>query len=1092
MKNKFLIQVSKFRFFGISRMLIFLFALLIAQLSVDAQTSELKKNIKMNDVTVQDLVDKLGADFKYSFFIVDEVIGNTKVSVDLKNATITQILELAFQNKDIAYSISGKSITITAKKKTQIPASSTKKISGLVTDEKGEPIIGASVIVRGSNTGTITNMDGIFVLDVENQSQLIISYIGYLQEQVRIGTSNQYKVVLKEDNKTLEELVVVGYGSARKRDLTGSVTRVDTKKMETMPNVNPMQAMRGTVAGVNVTDNGRPGSDGTITVRGLTSITASNEPLIVLDGIPYTGGRLSDINSNDIESIDILKDASSAAIYGSRATNGVILITTKKGTSSKPLLNYNTYYGTSDFAHTPKLMGPEKYIQLKKDAEAFKGQPVLLQPLEQANFDAGVYIDPWDAIKQNAPIYSHELSISGKNETVAYYVSGSFVDAKSPIAGDNFSRMSLRANFDVKVNDWIKVGTNSGLSFKDYSGNQANLYFASWLSPYADLYYEDGVPRPQPMNIGLVGNPLSSMLLDQNKETTQTLFGNFYADITLPVKGLTYRINTGLTQRADETFNYSPSFIREQYFKLGSGDKRHYKAQSLTVENIVKYNTVVDKIHNFDITGMYSFETLKDESSFLSSNNVFNDVLGWNSLEIGENFSIDTGAGQSNALSLMGRVGYRYGDKYMLNFTIRRDGFSAFGKGRKYGTFPSVGLGWNISEESFLDGATWLDMLKIRASYGKNGNRGIARYASLSKMTLQNYVYGDGGMTSIGLYSTTMANPDLGWESTVASNFGIDFNLFRTRISGSIEYYNMNTEDLLLARRIPNMTGNEIFLSNIGGTQNRGFELTLNTENIKSNGFIWTSSFVFSLNRNKITKLTGVDLNGDGIEDDDIASRWFIGKPLGSNFDYVFDGIWQVGDDMSIDPSAKPGYIRFKDISGPEGVPDGKIGPEDRMVLHSNNPDFIAGLTNTISYKGITLSIMFNTRQGGFRPNTWTNPGTNQYDQANVLDLPYWTPENPISDRPSVGYPNPRGYGFYEDVSFVRLQDLTISYELPKSIISKVKVNNCKVFMSGKNLATWTKWNGWDPEHGGGKGSQFNESNGPLMKSWTVGLNVNL
>jgi TonB-dependent starch-binding outer membrane protein SusC len=308
-----------------------------------------------------------------------------------------------------------------------------------------------------------------------------------------------------------------------------------------------------------------------------------------------------------------------------------------------------------------------------------------------------------------------------------------------------------------------------------------------------------------------------------------------------------------------------------------------------------------------------------------------------------------------------------------------------------------------------------------------------------------------------------------------------------------LEYYKMETTDLLLSRRIPNMTGYESFLTNIGAVENHGFELTLNTENIRSGDFLWTSNLVFSLNRNKITHLTGDDLNGDGIEDDDVASKRFIGEPLGANYDYVWDGIWQEGDDMSIDPSAKPGFVKFKDISGPDGVPDGKIGPDDRTVISSQDPKFIAGLTNTFSYKGFSMSFLLNMRYGGEKPNSLLNLGTNYFDAANVMDLPYWTPEKPLKDRPSVGYPNPLGYGFYESTSFTRLQDLTVSYTFSNQILSKIKINNLKIYASGKNLITWTNWHGWDPEHGvGGQGNQYAEDTGPLMRTWTFGINVGL
>lgn len=432
----------------------------------------------------------------------------------------------------------------------------------------------------------------------------------------------------------------------------------------------------------------------------------------------------------------------------------------------------------------------------------------------------------------------------------------------------------------------------------------------------------------------------------------------------------------------------------------------------------------------------------------------------------------------------MARVGYRFADKYMVNLTVRRDGYSAFGSDRKYGTFPSVGLGWALSQEQFVKNISWLDFLKLRLSWGQNGNRGISSYESLSTMDLARYVFGDGGSTSVGLYPTSMANPLLGWETSQSYNLGLDFTLFNNRLSGNIDLYSTKTTDLLLEVSIPSMTGYDKYLTNIGETQNRGIEVTLNSENINTKDFSWSTSLNFSANANKILHLSGEDLDGDGKEDDDIGKSRFIGYSMGSNYNYVFDGIWQEGDDFSIDKSAKPGDIKFKDISG-----NGSIGPEDRMVLHNNRPKFTMSMNNMFRYRDFTLSFLLDLRCGGYAANNWINPGTEYYNRCNQLDLPYWTPENPLNDRPSVGYSNPRGYGFYEKLTYLRLQDVSLAYSLPKSLIQKLTLNNVKVYVSGKNLATWTGWHGWDPEHAsGGRASK----NGPLIKSWVLGLQISL
>ncbi|GAB3166535.1 SusC/RagA family TonB-linked outer membrane protein [Telluribacter humicola] len=962
-------------------------------------------------------------------------------------------------------------------------------VSGKVTSsENNEPLPGVSILIKGLQRGTTTNADGEYSLAVPDENAvLVFSFVGYMPREVAVGNQKQLNISLETDTKALNEVVVVGYGTQRKKDLTGAVVRVDPKLNAANPNVNVSQALRGSVAGVTVVDTGRPGADGSITIRGNTSILASNAPLIILDGIIYTGG-LSDINSNDIEFIDILKDASSASIYGSRATNGVILITTKKGTTSRPKLTYNTYFGLSDFAKTPRMMGPDRYLTMKEDAAAFLGRPLILNPIEEANRAAGRTIDPWVAISQDAPMYNHELSLSGRTEKVNYYVSGSYTNMKGRIMGDNFSRFSSRLNLDMTITDWLSIGTHTGFTIKDYSGIRANFESASYLSPFSSLYYDDGELKSLPMDDGLAPNPIFSTVRNDHLSVSNTLFSNVYADINLPFPGLTYRLNLGNNLRYNDDANFTPSVNepRDNNFRLASGSKANRRHHYITLENIVKYNKALGDNHELDVTLLQSFERTRESGSSLSSNNIFNDALSYNGLGIGENQLVSTSASESQATSYMGRIGYRLLEKYLFNFTIRRDGYSAFGSERKFGNFPSVGLGWLLSEEEFIRSLPWVSYLKVRYSYGKNGNRGIPPYSSLSNMTQSGnqYVFGDNGTTSIGITPTSMANRLLGWETTVASNYGLDFSLFKNKISGSVEYYSMNTSDLLLDLRIPNMTGYETFFTNVGATSNRGVEVTVNSNNYTKGKFNWTTNLVFTLNRNKIRSLSGIDLDGDGVEDDDISNGRFIGTPQGTNYDYVWDGIWQVGEDNSIDPGAKPGFVRFRDISG-----DGRIGPEDRQVLHSSQPDFTSGLTNRLSYGGLSFSFFLNARVGGYSGNSLLNHGNNFFDRANLMDLPYWTPENPLTDRPSIGYPNPLGYGFYQSRTFLRLQDVSLGYDVPKVLLDKVRMDKVNIYVSGKNLQTWTGWDGWDPEHGSGG---RNVSNGPLLKSWVVGLIIGL
>lgn len=1067
------------------RSLFFAFCVIFLFVTPSFMMAQQKNSISLSvkNVTLQQFFGEIEKKTPYRFSYRDIVLENKKdVTLRVSNQTIEFVLDEVLPARGLKYAVNGNSVMIT--KKAQSRNSDKKEVSGIILDAEGEPIIGANVVEKGTTNGNITNADGQFALSVSPEAVLQISYIGYTPKDILTGSQTSFTILLEEDLQTLNEVVVIGYGTARRKDVTGALSRVNVAEQSTLPNVNAVQALRGTVAGLRVIDTGKAGADGTIQIRGTTSISASNDPLIVLDGVTFSGGRLSDINTNDIESIDILKDASSTAIYGSRGANGVIMITTKKGKTSKPQLNYNGYVGFSDFANMPKLMNAEKYLQLRKDAEVYMNQSLPFQTIEEENIAAGRTIDPWDVIKQDAPMTEHELSLAGKGEQVSYYLSGAFTSQKSPLAGDEFQRITVRANFDIKVTNWLDIGTNSSFATKDYSGNNADWGTAGYLSPFSSMRYDDGTLRYLPFGDGMVQNPLWDVEMKDNEERSYGMFNSNYAIIKLPLKGLTYQMNLSNNLRFKDIKNYTPAYNRDGQSWMGSGSKDHQFTYDFIFENMLKYNNTFANKHNVDVTLMYGYETGKASATKSSVNNIFNDALGWDGLGIGENPTITTTASKSAAVSSMARVGYRFDDKYMINLTIRRDGFSAFGTDRKYGNFPSIGLGWAISQENFMKEMTWIDFLKLRASWGKNGNRAISSYASLSTMGTIRYVFGDGGTTTIALHPTSMPNPLLGWETSQSYNIGLDFNLISNRLSGSLDVYKTKTIDLLLEVSVPNMSGYDVFMTNVGETENKGIEISLQSENIKTAGFLWTTSLNFSSNKNKIVHLTGEDLDGDGKEDDDIGKSRFIGYSMGSNFNYVFDGIWQEGDDFSIDPSAKPGDIKFKDVDG-----NGSIGPEDRVVLHNNRPKFMMSMNNMVSYKGFSLSFLFDLRYGGYAGNSWINPGTQFYNRCNQLDLPYWTPENPINDRPGVGYSNPRSYGFYEKLTYLRLQDLTFGYDIPKTVLEKISIGGAKVYVSGKNLATWTDWHGYDPEHASGGRAA---SNGPLIKSWVFGLQLSL
>ncbi|UBM59190.1 TonB-dependent receptor [Marinilongibacter aquaticus] len=1052
-----------------------------------------KISISFENKPIKVVLKEIERSSSVKFIYSSDLINSSRpISAEYKNTAVAKVLDGILSHLSLDYAVSGNQIVIKRAKspneKNEKASSSVHIIKGKVLDENGEGFVGVTVRVKDTSNGTATDTGGNFEIEANIGDVLVFSFVGYQNQEITVGNATLLEVTMKTDSQALEEVVVVGYGTARKKDLTGAVASVDIENTRNQPNTNASQMLRGTVAGVQIRDNGRPGQSGTIQIRGVNSISASSSPLIVLDGIIYSGGSLADINPNDIESIDILKDASSTAIYGSLATNGVIEITTKKGKSGKPKFSVNSYGGYSDYAYLPDYLTADEYLNARKDAEIAEGGAVPFSPTELENIAVGRSINPFDAIKQSAPMTNLELSASGRTDKVSYFLSGAQSTSKSPVRGDNFSRLSGRMNLGIQATNWLKIGLNSGYSSRDNSGVRASLSSTSYLSPFASLYLEDGVsPNPLPQDWGLVSNPLLGTLLDDNKSISTVFFSNAYADVNL-WKGLSYKMNVGYTRNDSKDFYYSPSY--QPLNRLGSGYKALGESQNLTLENIVKYKQRIDDKQSVDLTLLYGIYQLNNQNSKLSSQNIFNDALGYNSLEIGEGYAIDAGAAQTRQASGMARLGYALLDKYMLTLSVRRDGFSAFGTGRKYGVFPAAALAWNLSDEKFFSKIKDIDFLKVRVSWGRNGNRGISAYSSQSQMTLSNYVFGDGANTSIGLYTTTLANPNLGWETTESLNIGADLQAFKNRISLSANVYFSNTYDLLLNQTIPNTNGFETFLRNIGKVKNKGVEVDLKTVNIQKGDFAWNSHFAFSLNRNKVVQLTGRDINNDGIEDDDIASGWFIGYPLGSNFDYVFDGIFQEGDDLSLIAGAQPGDIKFKDVSGPNGTPDGVITPLDRQVVSNSQPKFLLGITNIFNYKNFSLSTNVNIREGGYSPNPLVNPGSNFFDQANFLNVPYWTASNPINTAPRINYRNPLNYGFYQSRSFVRLQDVSLAYNFPQKWMSSLKISNLQIYVSGKNLHTWTKWQGWDPEFGGGGRSPGNS--GPLLKTYIAGINLSL
>lgn len=1024
---------------------------------------------------------------------------NTKISVKFKNEPLENVLRQLLEPHRIGYETSGQFIIL--RKISSGPKSSTLDlrmnvpsvneeitISGKVTDDKGEGLPGVSIIVKGTQRGTVTDVEGAFLFNVPDESAvLIFSYVGYLQKEIVVGSQSNMTVQLLVDNKTLDEVVVVGYGTQSKRKVTGAVSSLDMSVQESSPSVNAGQALRGRVAGVQILDNGRPGQDPSILIRGQRSLSANNAPLIVLDGIIF-GGTLSDINPNDILSMDVLKDASAASIYGSRAANGVILITSKRADKEGVVITVNTSFSSYGWGKKMNTFGPERYLQSKLDYRAQSGLDAdpskiltYLYRTEADNYEKGLITDPYQQVSQNAGLFNYDINLAGRSAKTNYFLSSSFSKEKGLLINDNFKRQTFRVNLETEVNSFIKVGLTSTYGHRDMSGVAASVGSLYTSSPYGTWFHANGDPTRFIVEEDQVAaNPLYNSLMTTNEEVYNNLLSNFYTDITVPkVEGLSFRVNFSPNVRWNRNYNF---FRQDQFLPNNTtfANKLNQNGFDWVWENIVKYNRNFNE-HHFDVTLLFGKNYMRQEQTLANANQLSADALGFNDLSLGTILTNSSSAFVIRGVSSMARLNYDYAGKYMVTLTTRRDGSSVFAANNKYALFPSVALGWNVASEDFMQDQKLFNNLKVRLSYGSVGNQGIDPYQSLSLSGITQYVYGNGASMSIGAFPNIMGNDNLRWETTYSGNVGIDFGMLSNRISGTVELYNTRTKDLLVRRSIPAMNGYLNVLTNIGEVQNKGIEITLNTTNVQTNKFSWNTGLNFTFNQNKITKLYGQDLDKDGVEDDDISNRWFIGQPIMSYFDYVFDGIYQQGDEL---PSGfRPGYVKLKDLNG-----DGRIDANDRTIIGSGGqPRFKFGLSNDFHYGNFSVSTFINAMTGWMSNfpllNTAVSPNAPGRG-LNQLDAGYWTPENASNTRPSLLYTNPQGHGWYVSRNFVRLQDISVSYQVPAPVLKRVMLKSLRVFANAKNLVTLSDWPGTDPEIGGTTSDQLYS----LPRIYNVGL----
>ncbi len=946
-------------------------------------------------------------------------------------------------------------------------------VKGVVRDAMG-PTAGATVVQKG----------------------LVISFVGLDTQEIPVAGKKFIEVTLS-GNEELEEVIVVGYGTQKKSDVTGSVASVDKARLSKLPVTNVLQAVQGATAGVTISQGSSiPGDAPSALVRGRNSINAGTGPYIVVDGVPISksGGSLNDINPGDIESMEILKDASATAIYGTNGANGVILITTKHGKEGKPSISYNGYVGIEDFANKMDFCNGAQITQRYKDYVAQNAGETMYNDYvknqgEAAAQAAGQETDwIYDMVSRTGIIQDHNVTINGGADKVKYFISGDYLTQKGVLKGFNYKRYSLRLNIDADVTDYLKIGTNTYIVSHNRDGGRVNFLMAEAMSPYGQVYNEDGSYCIYPMaSENLFFNPMRDVNQDHERRQWNINL-NGYADLDFghiwaPLKGLHYKFNFG--------YSYVPK--RESYYNgveqnnlNGYGEIFNAETQNYTAENILSWARDFGK-HHIDLTALYASSRRKYHDNTAAASKFINDELLWHNLGGGGTQVAKSKTELYTTVSQMGRINYSYDSRYLFTATVRRDGSSVFGDNIKYGTFPSVALGWNIANEAFMEGTNdWLNNLKLRLSYGKAGNEAINVYETLSKMT--NAALALDGASYTALYpNSRMGNSGLSWESTQSFNVGVDFGFLNNRINGNIDFYTSKTTDLLLQRNLPKISGYSNVYMNMGETANKGLEITINSKNISTKDFTWSTSLVWSWNKNEIK-----DLYGDG--KDDLGNRWFIGHPISVIYDYEMEGIWQKdeierGDHLNHDPQAQAGDVKIRDIDG-----DGKITPEgDKTIQGQTSPKWIGGLTNTFSYKNITLSIFIQTVQGLKRNNSLLAMASDEMGRRNsTLEVGYWSESNPTNEFRSLSKTSNRwGYGFPRDASFTRVKDITLSYQFPAKITKALNINALTIYASGRNLFTFTDWIGWDPESDiTQRGWGGYENNYPMTKSMVFGLNV--
>ncbi|MDR2920024.1 MAG: TonB-dependent receptor [Tannerella sp.] len=1062
------------------RLILLLWIACFIPISATTYAQNTTLNVSAKNESLESILKGIESQSEFLFFYnAKDINKNTRISLDKRNSNIEDILKDISTKTGIAYTIKDRHIVLTSHPEylKQITNQASKEVSGTVTDNTGEPIIGANVVEKGTTNGVITDIDGKFVLSVSANAILQVSYIGYLTKEINVANQSTIRVTLSEDLQALDEVVVVGYGTVRKRDLTGSVSQVSSSLIQNQAVMkDPMQALQGKIAGADITMGNAPGSSSSIAIRGYNSVNAGNDPLIVVDDAPFPG-KIDEINPAEIESIDVLKDASSTAIYGSRGANGVIIITTKRAQKDSRLtINYDGYAGFSKSFKNYDMMSGEKYADWKRAANPGRTDKEIFDDIQLKALETGQYTD-WQDLMFSGTGYKtdHNISInqsSGRNRNML--VLGYNKD-QSIIDNIGYERFSARINGDMELARNFTVGYSSLLALttrnrgdaknkdKPNDNDENSVWkYGTVLDPLTEVYDENGNMRFY--NSGWYqtlrhSNPMFDTdkdNVDNKEKRTRTLL-NLYADWMI-IEDLKFRTSLTYGLSSIENGIYRSSTSQARQLASPSAEYKKTNEQQITFTNVLNYKKQL-KDHRFDVSLVHDMQTERTELVGLTGQDMAYFGSWYNVNEAPDVFSRLSSVKKWALLSFMGRINYSFKDRYLLTLTGRYDGSSRLAEGNKWDFFPSAALAWRMNDEAFLNEVDWLSNLKLRLGWGNSGNTAIDEYATQGALGKYVYYFGTTEQSAMGYLPTELANNQLGWERTEEYNIGLDFGFLNNRISGSVDGYIRNTHDLLMKRNLPINTGYEFTWQNVGQTRNSGIEVMLNTVPVATKDLRWTIDFSFGYNKNEFVEL----FNG---KEDSPGNKWFIGQPMYVEYLYKYTGVWQYGEEeQAAVYSREPGAPKVEDVNN-NGTYD-----QDDLFTYNKIPKWTAGLSTGLYYKNFDLNVYFYTRQnyGAVLGVLTDEAGSTRY---NHLDVDFWTPDNPSNACPKPAITNPQNllvesdYAF-RDLSFIRLKNINLGYTLPKDISRKFHSEKFRVYFMVENPYTWTKsdYVGLDPEN---------------------------